>query len=218
MHPSSLVSISPHHVLGLLASEWLRRLQGTTASPHASTLSSWPLHVTCKVDQLPHDAPEQTPDYLALLHHPGVPPHQLDLKLNAICALQRNLCVDVGLIHNGHVRITAVHRRFVEVSLHHESQAHCVPRISFTFTPPASDWTVTRKQFPLRLAYATTFNGCQGLTLSRSVVDLRIDPFAHGQLYTALSTVRRREDTLILFTNSNEEQTCANVVYKKLLL
>ncbi|KAI6021559.1 hypothetical protein PISMIDRAFT_97980 [Pisolithus microcarpus 441] len=153
-----------------------------------------------------------------MLHHPGVPPHQLDLKVNAICALQRNLCVDVGLVHNARVRIAAVHRRFVEVQLPNESDTHCIPRISFNFTPPASDWTVTRKQFPLRLAYATTFNGCQGLTLARSVVDLRIDPFAHGQLYTALSRVRRREDTLILFTDSNEEQTCANIVYKKLLL
>ncbi|KIK11055.1 hypothetical protein PISMIDRAFT_123396, partial [Pisolithus microcarpus 441] len=64
-----------------------------------------------------------------------------------------------------------------------------IPRISFDFIPPGSDWTVTRKQFPLRLAYATTFNGCQGLTLQRSVVDLCKDPFSHGQLYTALSRV-----------------------------
>lgn len=59
--------------------------------------------------------PEQTPDYLAMLHHPGVPPHQLDLKVNAICALQRNLCVDVGLVHNARVRIAVHTSNFVQL-------------------------------------------------------------------------------------------------------
>ncbi|KAI6020228.1 hypothetical protein BKA83DRAFT_4056712, partial [Pisolithus microcarpus] len=100
-----------------------------------------------------------------------------------------DLSVEKGLVHNVGVRITAVHQHFVEVQLPRQCDTHCIPRISFDFIPPGSDWTVTRKQFPLRLAYATTFNGCQGLTLQRSVVDLCKDPFSHGQLYTALSRV-----------------------------
>ena len=88
----------------------------------------------------------------------------------------------------------------------------------FNFSPPGSDWTVTRKQFPLRLAYATTFNGRQGLTLDHSVLDLRIDPFAHGELYTALSRVRNRAHTLAFFAESNEYHTMANVVYWNSLL
>ena len=32
----------------------------------------------------------------------------------------------------------------------------------------------------------------QGLTLARTVLDLRTDLFAHGQLYTALSRVSQR--------------------------
>ncbi|KIK40525.1 hypothetical protein CY34DRAFT_32158, partial [Suillus luteus UH-Slu-Lm8-n1] len=74
------------------------------------------------------------------------------------------------------------------------------------------------KQFPLRLAYTTTFNGCQGLTLSCTVLDLQMDPFVHGQLYTALSQVKRIEDTLCLFLEGNEVQDCVNVVYNSLLL
>ncbi|KIM70007.1 hypothetical protein SCLCIDRAFT_498123 [Scleroderma citrinum Foug A] len=31
------------------------------------------------------------------------------------------------------------------------------------------------RQFPLRLAYATTFDGCQGLALVKTALDLRID-------------------------------------------
>ena len=151
-------------------------------------------------------------------HHPGVPPHQLDLKVNAICALQQNLCIEKGLVHNARVIIANVHHRFVEVRFPNDLETHCILRISFNFSPPGSDWTVTRKQFPLRLSYATTFNGCQGLTLDRSVLDLRVDPFAHGQLYTALSRVTCRRNTITLFSESNEEKSTANVVYRKLLL
>ncbi|KAG2742226.1 hypothetical protein P692DRAFT_201725486, partial [Suillus brevipes Sb2] len=64
--------------------------------------------------------------------------------------------------------------------------------------------TVNRKQFPLRPAYATTFNGSQGLTLQKAVLDLRTDSFAHGQLYTALSRVRGRRDIQALFREDKE--------------
>jgi len=77
---------------------------------------------------------------------------------------------------------------------------------------------VQRRQFPLRLAYATTFNGCQGLTLVKTALDLLIDPFAHGQLYTALSCVRSRQDSLVIFSTTNDEQETANVVFPSLLL
>ncbi|KAG2071988.1 hypothetical protein BDR04DRAFT_1051958, partial [Suillus decipiens] len=124
-----------------------------------------------------------------MLNHPGVSPHRHNLKPNCICALQRNLSVEKGLVRNAHVQVITLHQRFVEVQLLNTFQSHCIPRINFAFHPNRSSWTVNRKQFPLRPAYATTFNGCQGLTLARTVLDLRTDPFAHGQLYTALSRV-----------------------------
>ncbi|KAF8549724.1 hypothetical protein OG21DRAFT_1364809, partial [Imleria badia] len=128
-------------------------------------------------------------DYLAMLRHPGVPPHQLDLKVDAICTLQRNLCIQKGLVHKAHIIMTSVHRHFIEVWFPDNPESHCIPHISFNFSPPGSDWTVTQKQFPLHLAYTTTFNGRQGLTLARSALDLCIDLFAHGQLYTALAHI-----------------------------
>ena len=82
--------------------------------------------------------------------------------------------------------------------------------------PYGTDWTVIRKQFPLRLAYATTFNSCQGLTLAKTAVDLRIDPFAHGQLYTALSRVRHRNDSLLIFSEGNEEKDTTAVGNRRL--
>ncbi|KAG1809214.1 hypothetical protein EV424DRAFT_175541 [Suillus variegatus] len=108
-----------------------------------------------EADHPPFDAPEQTPDYLAMLTAPGVPPHRLDLKIDRICAIQCNLSVEKGLMRNARVRITALHRRFVEVQLLHNLKNHCIPRTTFSFHPYRSSWTVNHKQFPLTLAYAT---------------------------------------------------------------
>ncbi|KAG2368078.1 hypothetical protein BDR07DRAFT_1478419 [Suillus spraguei] len=44
-------------------------------------------------------------------------------------------------------------------------------------------------QFPLRPAYDTTFNGSQGLTPRRAVLDLRTDIFAHVQTH-AIESVK----------------------------
>jgi len=65
--------------------------------------------------------------------------------------------------------------------------------IVFAADPQGSSWTVNRRQFPLRAAYATAFNGSQGLTLQRAIINLRSDPF-DGQLYTMLLRVRTRND------------------------
>ena len=91
-----------------------------------------------------------------------------------------------------------------------------IPRIRFDFTPTHASWTVQRLQFPLRLAYATTFNSCQGLTLDRVGVDLTVPVFSHGQLYTALSRIRNRAHaTVLLAVDGGDTQ---NVTYNELLL
>ena len=66
-----------------------------------------------------------------------------------------------------------------------------LPRTKFN-TVLRSKHTLCRMQFPLAPAYATTFNSCQGLTLDRVGLDLRVSVFSHGQLYTALSRIRHR--------------------------
>ncbi|KAG2343442.1 hypothetical protein BDR05DRAFT_884329, partial [Suillus weaverae] len=130
-----------------------------------------------------------------------------------------NMSVDKGLVRNARVRTTALHNRFVEVQIPQAGEVHRLPRITFSFirAPARPSWTVNRKQFPLRPAYATTFNGSQGLTLRRAVVDVRIDGFAHGQLCTALSRVRNRRDIRTLWSPTNEDRE-TTVVYSSLLL
>jgi hypothetical protein len=134
----------------------------------------------------------------------------------------RNLSVREGLVKNARVIVNKLHNRFVEVGVLDNrtgnlGRTHCIPKIRFEFSPPHSSWTVIRIQIPLRLAYSCTFNGSLGLTLDKTVLDFRSPVFAHGQLYTALSRVRRRTDSRVLLPENSEKLT-TNVVYEELLL
>ena len=56
----------------------------------------------------------------------------------------------------------------------------------------ATSFNVTRRQFPLTLAWAVTIHKCQGLTLPEIVVDMSPDKgtYQPGQAYVAFSRVR----------------------------
>ncbi|KAG1829319.1 hypothetical protein EV424DRAFT_1382147, partial [Suillus variegatus] len=47
-----------------------------------------------------------------MLTQPNTPPHRLDLKANAVCAIQRNMSVETGLVRNAQVRTSADSSRF----------------------------------------------------------------------------------------------------------
>ena len=115
-------------------------------------------------------------DLLAILREPGIPPHKLSLKVGCIATIMRNISMEDGLVKNSRVRVIGLLNNLVQVQL---LQTRCfssdssnpsstifnLPQITFEFRPRRANWTVQRRQFPLRLAYATTFNSCQGLTL-----------------------------------------------------
>lgn len=163
-------------------------------------------------------------DLLATLKEPGVPPHELRLKVGAVCSIMRNLAVDKGLVKNARVVIVALYTHCVAVNLVNASikEIYHLPRITFKFHPRGGTYDVDRRQIPLRLAYSTTFNSCQGLTLDRAVINLRCPVFAHGQLYTAFSRVRTRADMRVLVEPDSHDGEAhgevVNVVYQELLL
>lgn len=93
-----------------------------------------------------------------------------------------------------------------------------LPRINFHFQPQGFNYVVHRKQIPLALCYATTFNGCQGLTVQKLGLDLRRAVFSHGQLYSAMTRVPDAENVLILKYVDDFSTSTSNIIWKELLL
>ena len=77
-------------------------------------------------------------------------------------------------------------------------------------------FTFTRRQFPIKLAFAMTINKSQGQTFDRIGVDLRKNIFNYGQLYVAFSRVRSSEALRIYLDNHQDNNAVKNYVYKEL--
>jgi hypothetical protein len=145
---------------------------------------------------------------------PGLPPHDLQLRVGAIRRIMRNFSIDKGLVKNTRCVITALGRhvvavrKLVSVGSRNDRilEDILIPRITFTHSLE-SGHTLVRKQFPLTLAYASTFNSCQGLALDHVGIDLTRPAFSHGQLYTVLSRIKLRRGDACLFFNSNQSIT-----------
>lgn len=87
--------------------------------------------------------------------------------------------------------IVATYAQYIEVWLlnygHQPDITHCIPQIVFDFQPSYVLYAIQWRQFPLHLAYSTTFNNCQGLAFDCVVTDSRCNVFVHSHLYTASS-------------------------------
>jgi hypothetical protein len=153
--------------------------------------------------------------------HNGVPPHKLQLKVNDICIILRTLNKHDGLSTNTRVRITHLGQFTIKVlTLGDDPKPHVISRIRFNFKIPfGHSFTMTRTQFPLRLAYCMTFNKAQGQEWDRVLVDVRKPPFTHGHLYVVLSRIRNSRNIKLFCLENQVEQghpCTVNVVYDSL--
>lgn len=172
-------------------------------------------------DVLP--TPDAILDYVSKVRPNGMPDHTLLIKLGGVYRLLRNFSIDRGLVKNTRVVVTGIGRKLITIHLlksfgdasFSDHEDILLPRITFKEIL-ASGHTLLRKQFPLAPAYASTFHSCQGLTLDCVGIDLTQPVFTHGQLYTALSRVRHRNNTMILLPDGQE--TTTNVTYHDILI
>ena len=81
-----------------------------------------------------------------------------------------------------------------------------IPRISLDSNGSAYPFTMTQRQFPVRLAFSMTINKAQGQTLSKVAIFLNDPVFGHGQLYVALSRSGNPNCTKILIRNVKNKQ------------
>ena len=162
----------------------------------------------------------------------GIPPHNLRIKKNDILFIQRNLNINDGICNNSRVQALHILKNIVVVKLlDGTNRIVCIPRIRFVFrVQHGHSFEMVREQFPLRRAYAMTFNKSQAQTLKKVVLDLRGNLFAHGFLYVGLSRVFDYRNiylygfiSQLFFSNSdlltqfNGGMMINNVVYRDLI-
>ncbi len=119
------------------------------------------------------------------------------MKVGDICLITRAIN-GLGLANNSRVCITAVGRYCVEVV----TVGDCAgQKVRITHIPFkcrlkfGKSFQLIRLQFPLRLAYAMTYNKSQSRTLQKE------PPFSHGQLYVAMSQVRDCKNIAMYLTD-----------------
>jgi hypothetical protein len=162
-----------------------------------------------------HLASSITPEALNRFNKIDVPKHELQLKINDICFLTHVISRKDGLSKNSRVRIIHMDRYSIRVStldLDHPVY-YSIPRIRFKFRLPfEQSFYMIRTQFPLRLAYAMTYDKSQGQSLQKVGIDIRRPSFSHGHTYVAFSRVRD-VNNLIVFCDLSQVASEINGVY-----
>ena len=161
-------------------------------------------------------------EVLNTFNGPGLPLHQIKLKPNMPIMLMRNLNPRLGMCNGTRlIVIRVINGRLIEATIatgSHRGQGVLIPRIMLSADPGEYPFEWTRRQFPIRVAFAMTINKAQGQTLECVGVYLKNDCFSHGQLYVAASRVGHPQH--IRFAVDREEDgsfRTRNVVYNEVL-
>ena len=148
----------------------------------------------------------------------GLPSSRLNLKLEVPIMLLRNMDFSSGLNNGSRMILTRIGTYTLQARLlggDHDGELHIIPRISLTSVEGELPFTLTRRQFPVRVCFAMTINKSQGQTLKTVGLDLRIPVFCHGQLYVALSRVTDVAKMTVLLPEGSDKTK--NIVYPEVL-
>ena len=128
-------------------------------------------------------------EFMAHAHGPGIPDHAIDVKPHGVITCIRNLAPHLGVVNGSRLEVLRPNRHVIIArQLYAPFAVVAIPRLLFSVPIPKSDIAISRRQFPIRMAYACTCHRVQGATLPGTVgLDLRRPCFAHGQLYVGCS-------------------------------
>jgi hypothetical protein len=164
-----------------------------------------------------------TPEFLQAVSIPGFPLAKLRLKVGVPVMVLRNLDPSSGICNGTRLLLTRILPRILEgivMGGNHNGQRVYIPRITFISNKDDLPFILSRRQFPVRLAFSMTINKSQGQSLWFVGLDLRTPVFSHGQLYVALSRSTSVTRLKILFPadHAAEDTKTTNVVWPEALL
>ena len=150
----------------------------------------------------------------------GIPPHELVLAIGMPIVLLRNLSPSQGLCNGTRLCIEELNMLVIKAKIlngTHVGEVAAIPRVNLELTQSNLPFTLCRRQFPIRVAFAMTINKSQGQTINHVGLYLPSPVFSHGQLYVALSRCPRFENLHILIDHGPNSNYTANIVYDEML-
>ncbi|XP_028059216.1 ATP-dependent DNA helicase PIF1-like [Camellia sinensis] len=159
-------------------------------------------------------------EFLNSLDPFGLLAFKVELKVGCPIMLLRNIAPKDGLCNGTRLMVSRCNTHIIEARIltgEKFGNLAFIPRISLTPSSTEMPFRMTRRQFPVGLAYALTINKSQGQSVKFVGVDLRTPVFSHGQLYVALSRCTSFNRISILLLNDEPDST-TNIVYPEVLL
>ena len=170
------------------------------------------------------DPANATPENLATLEMSGLPPQVLRLKIGMPIMLLRNKDPEENDCNGSRYIIEGFTTNEQVIIARSMKDGHIVSIPKFRIQPKQHKihgYQLQRIQFPVRPAFAMTCHKSQGQTIENHCgVYIKDGIFAHGQLYVAVTRVRRPENLTFFYEegmNAKGEVWVRNEVWLHLL-
>ncbi len=142
--------------------------------------------------------------------------------------LLRNLDISIGACNGTRLIIKALSKHIITATImtgDHTGTMIFIPQLNMTTSNDLYAFKLTRRQFPVRMAFAMTISKSQGQTFKKVGVYFSQPQFGHGSVYVSLSRVGAMEDISVFIENTDDPAHCMktpegtftkNVVYKEI--
>jgi ATP-dependent exoDNAse (exonuclease V) alpha subunit len=161
-------------------------------------------------------------EFLNSLQPQGIPSHDIRLKVGSPIMLLRNINFSLGLTNGTRLMVEQLGARVIKARIisgadHTLGSSVLIPRIPLCHDDPSQPVLFTRRQLPLRPAFAMSINKAQGQTFDKVGIYLPQPVFTHGQLYVALSRVGCRAGVRVMALRDGvATDRTADVVYREI--